>query len=178
MGISAGHGGNTGAYANGVWEDVKTLEVALAVNKEFNARGYTTLMNRTDNAKCDKETKLALYKAWNPDILLEFHYNIGTGKSEGLEVWYDSGNANGKRLAELLADKLSAVVGLKNRGAKGDDNSPLGGFYVCGSFPLGVLVECAFLDNPNDVKKLDSTAAREKFVKATVDAVAEFSAGK
>ncbi|MDR3344834.1 MAG: N-acetylmuramoyl-L-alanine amidase [Oscillospiraceae bacterium] len=177
VGISAGHGGNTGAYSGGVYEDVKTLAIALAVNKEFTSRGYETLMNRTDNSKCDKETKLALYQPWRPDILLEFHYNIGGGTAEGLEVWYDSGNAEGKRLAELLAPRLSAAAGLKNRGAKGDDYAPGGNFYVCSSFPIGILVECAFLDNPNDVKKLDSTASKEKFAKAVAEVAAEFWGG-
>ena len=177
IGISAGHGGNTGAYAGGVFEDVKNLAMAQAVNSEFTARGYTTKMNRTDNSKCDKDTKLALYKAWGPDILLEFHYNStakGDGSASGLEVWYKDGNARGKKLAELLADRLSAAAGLRNRGAKSDKS--VGGFYVCQSFPVAVLIECAFLDNPDDVKKLDSAAARQKFARAAADAVEEFLA--
>jgi len=178
VGISAGHGGNTGAsvVVNGtrIYEDGKNLAIARAVNKEFSDRGYNTLMNRNDNSRCDKDTKLALYGAYRPTMLLEFHYNIGGGKAEGLEVWYKDGCANGKRLAEILAARLSASAGLRNRGAKSDKNSPGGSFYICQSFPLAVLIECAFLDNPNDVRKLDSASARQRFAKAALDAVEEF----
>ncbi|MDR0883037.1 MAG: N-acetylmuramoyl-L-alanine amidase [Oscillospiraceae bacterium] len=178
--VIAGHGGNTGAHvgadlSTAIWEDAKNLEIALAANEELRARGYDTKMNRTNNAISTKEEKLKMFKEYKPDVLLEFHHNIsGTGKAEGLEVWYDSGNAKGQKLAELLAPRLAASVGLKNRGAKGDDYAPQGSFYIVGSFPVALLIECAFLDNPNDLTKLNTAAKRTKFAKAAADVVDEY----
>ncbi|MCL2022840.1 MAG: N-acetylmuramoyl-L-alanine amidase [Oscillospiraceae bacterium] len=176
IGISAGHGGNTGAsvMVNGkrVYEDTLNLDVALAANKAFTAKGYPTLMNRMDNSASPKDEKLALFRPWKPEVYLEFHFNIGGTSSNpatGLEVWYKEGDAEGKRLAEILARKLSASVGIKNRGAKTGIN-----FYICNAFPLGVLIECGFLNNANDRAKFNSALARQKFAQATLEAVEEF----
>lgn len=174
VGVSAGHGGNTGAsYPTGKnYEDPLNLEVAFAVDSELKARGYATLMWRTDNKEDSKTEKMAAYQPWGAQELLEFHHNIGGGT--GLEVWYQDGNSEGKRLAEILAKKLSAAVGLTNRGAKPDSKSWLGSYYICQSFPLGFLVECGFLDNAEDLKKLAAPGAREKLAKALGDALDEY----
>jgi N-acetylmuramoyl-L-alanine amidase len=177
IGISAGHGGRTGAHIGsdpntGIWEDDLNLDVALAVNEAFQARGFETLMNRTTDVWIKKDPKIAMFRAFNPDVLLEFHFNTyeGVENPTGLEVYYYTERPGQKEMAELLAARAGAALGGKFK-AVGDAEDP---FYVCTRFTIGLLVECAYMDQKSDLQRLDTAAERQAFANACVDAVAEY----
>ena len=72
-------------------------------------------------------------------------------------------------LAYLLEQKLSRETGFEARGPEG------AGFYVLyGAFMPAVLVETAFITNPNEEKKLKTNSYQEKIAKAVADGVEEF----
>lgn len=169
--VFAGHGGSdSGAQANGVNEKDVNLNLSTAVTKLLRNAGYTVINNRTSDVDRNIRNDAQLANRENVDAVVELHMNSNAGTpSRGSEVFYSAfGDGKGKTLAEAIQDNIVAL-GFYDRGIKTSLNSS-------GQDALGiirqtkapaVLVEPAFLNNPDDMARfnVDSVA------KAVSDAV-------
>lgn len=155
--IGVGHGGSDpGAVANGFKEKDLNLSIALACQEELVRHGVTVLMNRTKDETEDLTQRIVECNKFSPDLALDIHNNAGGG--DGAEVFHHYKGGKGKTLANnILAEVVS--IGQNSRGAKTKKNSSgqdYFGFIRSTTCPA-VIVECAFLDNKNDIKILDTT---------------------
>ena len=87
--------------------------------------------------------------AINPDLFISIHHNA-TGSNwvdnvTGTEVyWHTNGTQEDKKVASLLAPKLSAHTGLRNRGVKQEK------FAVLGCKATAILCESGFMNSKID----------------------------
>lgn len=107
------------------------------------------------------------------DLNMEIHLNAGGGT--GPEVYYKSGNKQGKALAAAISKSIATTFGLKNRGAKtkvvnGKDYFGCVREIKCQSF----LVETVFIDTKGDRDKVIYASGQQQCAKAIATAVANF----
>jgi N-acetylmuramoyl-L-alanine amidase len=159
--LGVGHGGkDPGAIGNGFHEADLNLSIALACQAELVRHGVTVGMSRTKDENDDLNEEIRECNAFKPDLALDIHNNAGGG--DGAETYYHHGGGTGKTLAVNILDEI-VKIGQNSRGAKirknanGDDYY---GWIRLTSSPA-VIVECAFVDNANDIKCIDTEAERK-----------------
>lgn len=179
--IDAGHGGIDGGVigrSSGVKESEVNLAIARSLRHFFERGGYDVVMTRTSDdglygvsaankKRSDMERRRDIIREAAPDLVISVHQNFYPLSSvSGAQVFYcdDSENA-GKEPAEAIQSSLNNALG-GNRVAKPGD------YYVvkCTSYP-SVIVECGFLSNPTEEKKLVTAAYQEKVAWAIYSAV-------
>ena len=159
--ISVGHGGSDpGAVANGFKEKDLNLAIALACNEVLIRHGITTAMSRTKDESEGLETRIKECNAFNPDYAVEIHNNAGGG--DGVEIYHSIVGGKGKTLAQNILNEIVAI-GQNSRGLKTKKNesgTDYFGWIRQTNAPV-CLVECAFLDNKNDLAIVDTPAEQK-----------------
>lgn len=169
--IDAGHGGMDGGVV-GVNSGIKESEINLAIAKSLRhflvRNGYDVVMTRETPdglyAATDKNKKLAdmqarrdVIRAVNPDLVISVHQNFyPRGEISGAQVFYCGDSEQSKAAAETMQTAL-------NRELNCDRAAKTGDYYIlnCTEFP-SVIVECGFLSNAADEKKLVTATYQEK----------------
>ena len=77
--------------------------------------------------------------------------------------------AESSYLAQLIDQELAKVTGIPNRGVKQADF-----FVLKGAYLPGILIECAFITNPQEEAMLKDDAFRARIVDAVLTAIARF----
>nr|WP_300312783.1 N-acetylmuramoyl-L-alanine amidase [Halomonas sp.] len=144
--ISAGHSmSDPGASGNGLSE----ADIVL----DFRDRLFDYLSGKVVLARDGKEGQnlplsQACEMAKRHDVAVEFHCNAFSSPSAtGVETLSD---VSGKRLGAVLCNSLSSVMGISNRGAKGEGSGQHSrlAFVRAG----GIIVELFFITNPDDLR--------------------------
>jgi len=142
--INPGHGGDDcGAVGNGLIERDVALFIGQRIDSYLQAVGYDTKLFQYDGlqAICDEANK------WGADLFVSIHCNAFNGQAHGTETFYVS--ERGKKLATAIQNQIVNSLPVTNRGIK------TANYYVLNNTDMpAVLVECAFIDNPNDAKLL------------------------
>lgn len=141
--------------------------------KDYNVKIYrvddTTGKKAIDLAERVKKTNKI-----NPDIFVSIHHNGLKGKwgnHTGTEVYsHTYGSAEDKKIAKLLAPKISKSTGLKNRGAK----VKALGVLTCNANIPAVLCEGGFMDSTIDNPVITSEKGQRAYAKAVADGVIEY----
>ena len=157
--VYAGHGGSDpGAVANGLREKDLTLAVSNAVTAILRRWGYMVINNRTTDVDRSITRDANLANENRVDGLVEIHFNSNAGTpGTGAEVFYsvrDTGR--GRALASAILRHIVAL-GFRDRGVKTQVNAngqDAFGILRLSNMPA-VLVECAFINNPSDMARLD-----------------------
>ena len=165
--LGVGHGGkDPGAVANGFEEADLNLQIALACQKELVRHGVTVGISRTKDESEDLATRIKECIAFKPDLAIDIHNNAGGG--DGAEVYHSKGYTGDDKFAQNVLDEIVAI-GQNSRGLKtkllSDGKRDYFGFIrqVNESLKIpSILVECAFVDNKNDIKILDTLAEQQK----------------
>ena len=175
--VDAGHGGdNTGAVgATGVQEKNITLAIALHLRSLLQDKGVKVVMTRTDDTNVGMPERTDAIINGGAQILVSIHCNAGGAGSDaeairGTSAYYR--HLGYQPLADIMYGKM-LELGLNQFGMVGSFNFSLN---APTQLP-NVLVETAFLSNPEDEMKLmdDSfrkaiagkiTSGLEQFVKA------------
>ena len=108
--------------------------------------------------------------ALDPDFIISLHCNAFNKKVSGTRVLYYHRSQKGKRLAEILQEKLVAALGLKDGGIKPKTTEDKGGYLLFYTRAPAVIAEPFFIDNDNDLKT--ATDVRDKLILAYVEAIA------
>ena len=156
----------TSGYLDELTED---RELGKRVIAELKRRGHTVYNSTPDNRtpypeEIDARVEYANSKSI--DIFCSIHFNAGGGNGTGTEVFYYQGDATGKKYAERISNKLSAALGLPNRGAK--SNTSYG--VVRDTNATAVLVEVCFVDRIEDRDAYYKTSWND-MVKAICDGI-------
>ena len=172
--VGIGHGGSdSGAVGNGFLEKNLTLSIGKYCNERLKQYGIETKISRTSDIDSSINSKVAASNAFKADVCMDIHINAGGG--DGSEVYYSHVSPNGKRLAQSIVDATLAIR-QNTRGIKmrvDDDGTDYYGMIRMTDAPA-VLVECAFIDNANDIKIINTEAKRKIFGYAIADGVANY----
>ena len=169
--IGVGHGGSDpGAVANGVKEKDLNLSIAKACRDFIMKHGVSVKMSREKDENDPLADEIRECNAFAPDLAVSIHNNAGGG--DGAEVFHHHGGGKGKVLAEnILAEIVKA--GQNSRGAKIRKNASGKDYYgfIRETAAPAVIVECAFVDNAQDVKILASEAQKKAMGEAVAKGV-------
>ncbi len=179
--IDAGHGGKFPGTGNGEYtEKTLSLATAKAVKRALEAEGATVIMTReSDKHFRDDLADDLIYRANvansnNADIFLSFHYDDSGSKNttppSGTKSIYHGGREPDKYLAECIQEYIKAEGLLPNLGAVNDRKFAKNeGFSVLRNSKMpAILMECAFVRNPNDRKHILTEAFRDNIANCVV----------
>ncbi|MDR3091499.1 MAG: N-acetylmuramoyl-L-alanine amidase [Clostridiales bacterium] len=164
--IDAGHGGfDPGKVAgSGAPEKDLNLSVALKLQRYLEQGGSTVIMTRVadealDGRKAgDMRKRREIANLSHADIIVSVHQNsFPSPNVSGAQVFYFSKSEASKRLAVMIQAEL-APHAPKNRQAASNSN-----YYILKKTDLpAVIVECGFLSNQEDARKLGTDEYQEK----------------
>lgn len=159
--IGVGHGGaDSGAIGNNLKEKDLNLSIALACRDELKRHGVDVKMSREKDENDTLNEEVAECNAFSPDLAVDIHNNAGGG--DGVEVYHHFKGGISKTLAENINAQV-VQIGQNSRGTKtrlNANGTDYYGFIRMTKAPA-VIIECAFIDNANDIKIID-TAAEQK----------------
>ena len=119
-------------------------------------------MSRTKDDSESLAEKIKECNNYDPALALDIHNNAGGG--DGAEVFHHHGGGKGKVLAEnILAEAVK--IGQNSRGPKIRKNTSGTDYYgfIRSTNAPAVIVECAFLDNKNDIAIIDTVEEQKAF---------------
>lgn len=187
--IDAGHGGEDGGTSSksGTYEKDLNLDISLMLCDMFRANGVEVILTRNDDRLLydrnidfkgrkkilDLAARLGIAEK-NPDCLfLSIHMNSFTDpKYSGLQVWYSKNNPESEYMAEKIQSNTRQYLQPENsRKIKAAGSN----IYLLhkASVP-SVLVECGFLSNPDEARKLDDLEYRRQIALVIFISVMEF----
>ena len=181
--IDAGHGGFDGGAvgADGTAEQDINLSIAKRVQVLANFFGVPTAMTRPDENALDynpsrtvRENKIADIKAREKlvnsipsPVFLSIHLNkFSDAQYHGAQVFYSTGNVQGKPLAEQIQQCLiDGCDPLNHRKAKQADSA----IYLMKKLDCpAVIIECGFLSNPAEAARLRDEAYHKQLAAAVI----------
>ncbi|MFM2167317.1 MAG: hypothetical protein RIS79_1688 [Verrucomicrobiota bacterium] len=189
--VDAGHGGHDGgAVANGGIEKHLTLSIAKRLRDELIAAGLRVVMTRETDTFLPLEERATLTKKHGAEAFVSVHINTdGSGSAAtGIETYFagkpslsamrQAGQKGenapvSEKLAETVQRCVCAETQAENRGTKERD-------YVVieqAACPA-VLVECGFLTNSEESRRLKDAAHQEKLARGIASGVKLFLQAK
>ena len=183
--IDAGHGGfDSGKVGvDGTLEKDVNLKIAKKLEKLLTAADVNVIMTRTEDtglysessSNKKREDMAARVERMNkplPDCIVSIHQNSYPEESiDGAQVFYYTGSDAGKTLAALIQDELITDVDPSNHRTEKSNSS----YYLLknASAPI-VIVECCFLSNWAESKKLVDDAYQQKLAWAIHMGILQF----
>lgn len=175
--LDAGHGLTTAGKQtmNGKYGIIKEWELnnkVLLYIMEY-LKNYAITIYRTDDPT--GKTDIALLERvkccndYGPVLFISIHHNAGGGT--GIEVyWHTKGTKEDEQIAKIVAPKLAAATGLKNRGVKQE------AWTVLSCQATAILVEGGFMDTTPDYEYMCTEKGQRAYAKAIADSVIEYLA--
>ncbi|MDB8553028.1 N-acetylmuramoyl-L-alanine amidase [Turicibacter sanguinis] len=173
--LDAGHGLKTPGKQtmNGKYGIIKEWELnnkVLLYIMEY-LKDYVITIYRTDDPTGKKDINLLervkRCNAYGAVLFFSIHHNAGGGT--GIEVyWHTKGTQEDKKIAEIVAPKLAASTGMKNRGVKQN------GWTVLTCKATAILVEGGFMDTTSDYEYMCIEKGQRAYAKAIADSVIDY----
>ncbi len=166
--IDAGHGGEDGgATDNGVSEKDVNLDIALKLRDLLILSGYNVVMTRetdmsiydpsaqtiSEKKVSDLHNRLSIINSSEDNILISIHQNkFEQSQYSGAQIFYSDNNTQSSILAESIRKSITGFLQPDNtRELKIGGNN----IYILNKATVpAVIVECGFLSNPDEAKKL------------------------
>ena len=179
--IAAGHNNSDdkGVHANGLVEEDLTIEVAEEVeellNQYSNVKVVQTGSTKSNPGGIKAEERAKITRNANPDLCIQIYFGSG---STGVQTIYRDGDGISSQLADVLAETISASMGLENKKAGTDiekcDSKSLGIIdnAATSEYP-SVVTEGGSLNSINDVEILKEDGV-EKYAKGIVDGIEKY----
>lgn len=182
--IDAGHGGkDVGTIGiDGNFEKDINLSIALdlydflsvsgMVCKLTRAGDYEFYKNGEQRIKSDLYNRLDYINSFENSNLISIHQNHFEDQSQwGCQVWYSANTDKSKVLADKILNSVKNNLQPDNsRENKESDNS----YYLLYKATVpSVMVECGFMSNNEDNKKLQNEKYQREFAYAILEGVCE-----
>lgn len=166
--IDAGHGGFDPGKTGTSGEDEKNINLKISeyLKQYLEQSGATAIITRNSDEslgntkKADMAERKNIVNNSDGDILISIHQNSFTSeKANGAQVFYYKTSEEGKLLAEYIQSSLSETLDKNNtRIAKANSD-----YYVLRTTTIpSAIVECGFLSNHNEEKKLNDDSYQQK----------------
>ena len=166
--IDAGHGGeDSGAIGSGeVYEKNLNLEIALKLGEYLKSSGYDVIYTRTEDKLLyseeqnikglrkihDLKNRVLIANSYEKALFISIHMNsFGAQSCSGLQVYYSSVTDGSKILAQKVQSSVVEKLQPNNHRAikEGKDI-----YLLENSENDAILIECGFISNPEECKKL------------------------
>jgi N-acetylmuramoyl-L-alanine amidase len=194
--IDAGHGGeDSGAISKSIKlkEKILTMDVCLRLEKLLKQRGYEVILTRASDCKIPLNERSYIANNAGADLFISVHFNSEQhDNATGIETFVLTPTAHPstyQKAGEVLSEKFS--------GNKFDDLNTVLGYCLQSSFIKttmaadrgvkhsrftvlrqlhcpGALVECGFLSNATDSKKIASASHRNRLAESIVEGIIKF----
>lgn len=169
--LGVGHGGSDpGAVALGREEADLNLAIALACRDELERHGVDVKMSRTKDENDTIDEEIGECNAYGPDLAIDIHNNAGKG--DGAEAYYYTGGGTSKILAINVLDEI-VKTGQNSRGAKPNVINGIKEYFgfIRETVAPAIIVECAFVDNAEDIKIIDTTTEQKAMGRAVAKGI-------
>lgn len=171
---------------SGVIEKDVNLAIAEKLAEVLEGRGAEVIMTRSgDNAIYDESAKTIremkrsdmkkrrdIIKKSKADLFLSIHMNsFSDQRVNGLHIFYDKEHPQIEELAKNIQDGIGSLTGSSVHAVKTADER----LFLMKNPPVpSVLVECGFLSNPEEEKKLTDETYQSKIAWAIADEVVKY----
>ena len=180
--VDAGHGGMDGGGVGigGTPEKDLNLQIAKKLEKTLTEKGYQVIMTRTEDVSLHDDGKTTVRSQKNSDLknranianqaraglFVSIHMNkYESAEVKGAQVFFRKNDPTGAQYAESIMAELKKIDSKNHRVEKELPNKNL--TFSKLEIP-GVLVECGFLSNEEELKKLQDEAYQQQIVDAIV----------
>ena len=160
--IDAGHGGKENGAIGCLGDQEKdiNLQIAQKLKAKLEKAGAVVFMTRDDDKYLGLYERVDISNKNKSQIFISIHNNALSDSSadkdaSGTEVYYFYPQS--RYLAKVVSSVLSNEIGIKNRGAKGGSYA-----VIRNTESLAILIEVAFMINPEENAKLITTDFQNK----------------
>ncbi|MEM6910585.1 MAG: N-acetylmuramoyl-L-alanine amidase [Verrucomicrobiota bacterium] len=191
--LDAGHGGEDGGTTGtGILEKVLTLDMTWKVARRLEASGWRVEMTRERDETVPLWQRVQQSNYYPNSLFVSIHVNADgrSARSHGIETFYtrpkeESARAmvakrfgleaayldsRSEEFAQVTQDALVAATGARDRGIESR------AYLVTRQTAApSILIECGFLSNPEEAKKLATRAYRDRLVEGIVAGVEAFA---
>lgn len=178
--IDAGHGGWDPGKLGTVGEDEKDINLKIADNLQTyleNSGGVVLLTRNNDEAlgnrkRDDLFKRKELGNTSRADVVVSIHQNAYPSRSvKGSQVFYFKTSDKSKVLAECIQKRLNTFADIGNRRIAKEN----GDYYMLKQTNApAVIVECGFLSNRSDEKRLNTQQYQEKVAWAIYTGIEDY----
>lgn len=186
--IDPGHGGeDSGAVANSVLEKDINLDISLRVRDMLRASGITVKMTRDSDLSIydtsagtirekkvsDLKNRVEIANSSKNNILVSIHQNkFEDSKYSGAQMFYSTNNEKSKILAESIRQSVTGLIQQDNKRELKKAGSDI--YLLNKSTVPSVVVECGFLSNSEEAKKLSDEEYKNKMAFAIYCGILEY----
>ncbi|OTP27713.1 N-acetylmuramoyl-L-alanine amidase [Enterococcus mundtii] len=163
MTIRSNGGGHGGRQSGSNWMDPgavgngrREADVVRTITQKMQA--IASVMNTSDQSATtvnqNLQNQVNAMNAAGSGWAITNHLNAFNGQANGVEVWYWAGNEEARKKAVEVSAAIAKALGIVDRGAKATTS-----LFVHRNTNSGVnvlLIEWCFIDNANDMRKLDA----------------------
>ena len=169
--IDAGHGGtDPGALGYGYRESDLNLQVAKKVEAKLKSKGIDVKMSRNSDIFYSLSERAEMANDYGADAFVSIHQNSAEAKSaNGIETYYNRNKEEDKPLSNDIQKQVISQTGANNRGVKNAEFTVL-----VKSEMISALVECGFITNESEVKKLSDSSYQDKLATGIADGIEEY----
>lgn len=187
--IDAGHGGEDGGaigYGGLIEKDVN-LSISLYLKDIFTLNGFEVIMTRQEDLSIyddgkntirkkkvsDMKNRLKIIEDNQNAVFVSVHQNIfAESKYNGAQIFYSPNNPKSKELAEIIQQSFKDLLQPQNERKHKKAGKDL--FLLYKAQIPAVIVECGFISNPEEAKKLNSHDYQKKVAAVIFDGTLKF----
>ena len=178
--LDAGHGGNdSGAIGpSGTMEKDNTLAITLLLRDILESNGATVILTRDSDrnvsfpdssASEELAARVEIATDANADIFISIHNDSFTSNTAVGTTTFHYGDPQSTKLAALVQKNLVTELGTK------DHSSRFASFYVIRySKMAAILIEVAFISNPEEEVLLSSIDGRSKIAESIFQGIVNY----
>lgn len=187
--IDAGHGGEDGGTQSrdGLLEKDLNLDIAKRLSLLFSQNGINVIMTRSDDRllydkngdykgrkkALDAQARLNIASEDPNAIFISIHQNyFSSSQYSGLQVWYSGNDNRSMELAQYIQSGVKSTLQPNN-----NRQTKLAGsnIYLLEHIKNpAVLIECGFLSNPEEAKRLSDPTYRQNLSEVIYRSVTEY----
>lgn len=186
--LDAGHGDPDGGAVgiSGTLEKDINLSVVLKIKEVLEGKGFDVILTRMgdkalydkeessirDKKRSDMKSRQAIMENSDADLFVSIHMNsFDSPKANGLHVFYAKNHPETEPLASQIQSRIAEITGVETHSVKTADEK----LFLMKNPPIGaLLIECGFLSNPEEEKKLNDNNYQNKIAWAIAEAIDEY----
>ena len=186
--IDAGHGGEDGGTSGGdVVEKDLNLSIAKDLADMLRAAGFEVVLTREDDRllydpmsnykgrkkQLDLAERLRIGESFEEAIFISIHMNsFPDPQYRGLQVYFSSNDPHSQQLAQSIQSSVCEHLQADNKRSIKQATSRI--FILHQITKPAVLVECAFLSNPEECQLISTEEYRQKLTFCIFSGVCKF----
>ncbi|MGC8832561.1 MAG: N-acetylmuramoyl-L-alanine amidase [Armatimonadota bacterium] len=182
--IDPGHGGShKGAVGpSGLLEKDVNLDIALRLYNLLTQAGVNAVLTRSSDVTIGPGARPAIANKLGAAVFISIHCNSNpaTNRLRGTETYYHMQQPTSRSLAACIQRGVTETAGTKNRGIRSDSiRFPRSGFAALrGAEMPAVLVEVAYINNPEDEKLLADPQFRQRVAEGILNGLRLYVEGQ